>query len=156
LPYDEIQKSSQGFFLRRNMSEKLEQLKERLGEVHALRRAASILEWDQQVNMPALGSEARGQQLATLGKIAQEKFISDEVGRLIEDLKTEFNGAGPESDEAALLRVAARDYEKARRVAPEFLQQQAIVASNAYSAWWKLGANPISRSSSLIWRESRS
>lgn len=117
------------------MSEKLEQLKERLGEVHDLSRAASILEWDQQVNMPALGSEARGQQLATLGKIAQEKFISDEVGRLIEDLKSEFDGAEPDSDDAALLRVAARDYEKARRVPPEFLQEQAIVASKAYNAW---------------------
>ncbi len=70
------------------MSEKLEQLKESLGEVSDLQHAASVLGWDQQVNMPPRGNEARGQQLATLSKIAQEKFISDEVGRLIEDLQT--------------------------------------------------------------------
>ena len=117
------------------MSEKLEHLKITLGEVSDLNHAASVLSWDQQVNMPPMGNEARGQQLATLSKIAQEKFISDEVGRLIEDLKQEFAGADPSSDEAALIRVAARDYEKARRVPPEFIQEQAIVSARAFEAW---------------------
>jgi len=115
------------------MSEKLEQLKERLGEVADITRAASVLGWDQQVNMPPQGHEARGQQLATLSKIAQEKFISDEVGRLIDDLKQELNGA--ETDDAAMLRVAARDYDKAKRVPPSFIAEQAIVTSAAFNAW---------------------
>jgi carboxypeptidase Taq len=115
------------------MSEKLEQLKERLGEVEDLSRAASVLGWDQQVNMPPGGSEARGQQLATLSKIAQEKFIADEVGQLIEELKQELNGA--DTDETALLRVAARNYEKAIRVPPSFIAEQAIVTSKAFEAW---------------------
>lgn len=117
------------------MSEKLEQLKELLGEVSDIGRAAAVLGWDQQVNMPPGGAAARGQQLATLGKIAQEKFISDEVGRLIEDLKTEFAGADPASDEAAMVRVAARNYDKARRVPPEFVAEQAVVSSKAFEAW---------------------
>ena len=115
------------------MSEKLEQLKERLGEVADIDRAASVLSWDQQVNMPPGGNEARGQQLATLSKIAQEKFITDEVGRLIDDLKQEVNGA--DTDEAALVRVAARNYDKARRVPPSFIAEQAIVTSKAFEAW---------------------
>ncbi len=117
------------------MSEKLNQLKELLGEVSDLNRAASVLGWDQQVNMPPGGAEARGRQLATLGKIAQEKFISDEAGGLLEDLKREFAGADPDSDEAAMIRVAARDYDKARRVPPEFIVEQAIVTSKAFEAW---------------------
>ena len=115
------------------MSEKLQQLKERLGEVADISRAASVLGWDQQVNMPPGGNEARGQQLATLSKIAQEKFISDEVGRLIDDLKQEFDGA--DTDEAAIVRVAARDYDKARRVPPSFIAEQALVTSKAFEAW---------------------
>ena len=62
------------------MSEKLQDLKERLGEVADIGGAASVLGWDQQVNMPPGGSEARGQQLATLSKIAQEKFIEESDG----------------------------------------------------------------------------
>ena len=117
------------------MSEKLEQLKERLGEVSDLQHAASVLGWDQQVNMPPMGNEARGQQLATLSKIAQEKFTSDEVGRLIEDLQQEFAGADTDSDEAALIHVTSRDYHKAKRVPPEFIEEQAIVSSKAFEAW---------------------
>ena len=117
------------------MSEKLEQLKERLGEVADIGRAASVLGWDQQVNMPPGGNEARGRQLATLSKIAQEKFITDEVGKLIDDVKQELNGANAASDEAALIRVAARNYEKARRVPPDFIAEQAIVSSRAFEAW---------------------
>ncbi|MCL4271721.1 MAG: carboxypeptidase M32, partial [Anaerolineales bacterium] len=66
------------------MSDKLNRFKEIVGEVSDLGRAASVLGWDQQVNMPPGGGEARGQQLATLGKLAQEKFTSDEMGQLLE------------------------------------------------------------------------
>ena len=117
------------------MSEKLSKLKELLGEVADLNKAASVLSWDQQVNMPPGGSEGRGQQLATLGKIAQEKFTSDEVGRLLDDLKQEYAGAAAENDDAAMVRVAARDYDKARCVPPEFVAEQAIVATKAFEAW---------------------
>ena len=117
------------------MSEKLEQLKQRLGEVDDLGRAASVLSWDQQVNMPPGGNEGRGQQLATLSKLVQEKFTSDEVGRLLEDLKQEFEGTDPDSDEAALIRVTARNYEKAKRVTPEFIREQAVVSSQAFQGW---------------------
>jgi len=115
------------------MSEKLKQLKDILGEVSDLAHAAAVLEWDQNVNMPPGGSEARGQQLGTLAKISQEKATSDEVGRLLEDLKGEF--AGADTDEAALIRVAARNYEKARRVPAEFVAERAIVTTKAFDAW---------------------
>ncbi len=117
------------------MSQKLEQLKEKIGEVVDIGRAISVLSWDQQVNMPPAGNEARGRQLATLSKIAQEKFITDEVGQLIGDLKEEFAGADPDSDEAALIRVTARNYDKARCVPPEFIREQALVSSRAFEAW---------------------
>lgn len=114
------------------MSEKLDQLKAILGEVSDLGRAAAVLGWDQQVNMPPGGGEARGRQLGTLGKIAQEKFIADEVGQLLDDLKSEFE---PGSDEAAMIRVAARSYEKAKRVPPSFIVEQAVVTAKAFDAW---------------------
>ena len=50
------------------MNDKLDQLKEIIGEVADLNAAMSLLGWDQQTYMPAGGSEARGQHLATLGK----------------------------------------------------------------------------------------
>ncbi len=122
------------------MSEKLNRLKELLGEVSDLGKAASILSWDQQVNMPVMGGDARGQQLATLSKIAQEKFTSDEVGRLLEDLKQEFAGADLTTDDAAMIRVAARNYDIARCVPPDFIAEQAIVSTKAFMAWMEARA----------------
>jgi carboxypeptidase Taq len=115
------------------MSDKLNRLKEIIGEVSDLNHAASVLGWDQQVNMPPMGGEARGQQLATLGKIAQEKFTADEVGTLLEDLKKEYTD--PETDEGAMIRVAARNYDKAKRVPASFVAEQAVAATKAFEAW---------------------
>ncbi len=115
------------------MSEKLNQLNEILGEVSDLNHAGSVLGWDEQVNMPPGGSDARGRQLATLGKIAHEKATSQEVGKLLDELKHEF--AGSDSDEAALVRVAGRNYDKTMRVPASFVAEQAMVASKAFEAW---------------------
>ncbi len=117
------------------MSEKLTRLKEILGEVNDLYRAESILSWDQQVNMPPAGNDARGYQLATIGKIAHEKGTSEEVGRLLDDLKSEF--AGSDSEDAALIRVAARRYDKATRVPSSFIAEQSLVTAKAFEAWVK-------------------
>jgi carboxypeptidase Taq len=117
------------------MSDKLNQLKSIIGEVSDLGNTAGLLSWDQQTYMPSGGGEARGQQLATLGKLAHQKATSQEVGKLLDDLKQEFAGADPSSDDAAMLRVAARDYDKAVRVPSEFIAEQAIVTTKAFEAW---------------------
>jgi carboxypeptidase Taq len=115
------------------MSNKLKRLKLLLGEVADLRQIQNVLEWDQNVNMPPGGNEARGQQLATLGRTAHEKATSKRVGKLLEELKSEFSDPG--SDEGALVRVAARDYEKAARVPSSFVAKQAIITAKAFEAW---------------------
>ena len=117
------------------MSEKLNKLKEVLGEVADLQSAASLLSWDQQTYMPAGGGEARGQHLATIGKLAHQMATSDEVGKLLDDLKQEFASANGDSDDAAMIRVAARDYDKRVRVPAEFVAEQAIVTAKAFEAW---------------------
>jgi len=115
------------------MSEKINQLKEILAEVSDLDHAARLLDWDQQVNMPARGSEARGHQLGTLGKISHEKFTSEQVGKLLEDLGKEF--ASSKSNDAALVRVASRKYDKAVRVPSQYISRQAVVIAKAFEAW---------------------
>ena len=69
------------------MEDRLQRLKELLSEIDDLHKAAYVLEWDQQTYMPPGGVEARAKQLATLQKIAHARFVSDEVGKLLETLK---------------------------------------------------------------------
>src|SRR5512136_911665 len=115
------------------MEDKLNELKTRLGEIRDLNRTAALLGWDQQTYMPPGGAAARAEQLATLQKTAHTWFIADEIGELLEAL----GGAGwdYDSDEASLVRVAARDYVKARRVPSELVAEFARVTTLAFEAW---------------------
>jgi len=115
------------------MSEKLERFKEIMAEVADLNTAAAVLSWDQQVNMPAGGAEARGNQLATLGKLSHQTFTSDEVGKLLGELRSDGSALSP--DDEAMVRVAKRDYDKATRVPSSFVAEIAVVSTQAYEAW---------------------
>jgi carboxypeptidase Taq len=117
------------------MSEKMQQLKTLLAEVADLNAVQALLGWDQQTYMPQGGGEARGNQLATIGKISHQKFTSDEIGKLLDDLEKEFEGADPEADELRLLDVTRHDYERATRVPSEFVAEFAVVTSKAFEAW---------------------
>jgi carboxypeptidase Taq len=117
------------------MSEKLQQFKTLLAEVADLNNAQALLGWDQQTYMPPGGSEARGNQLATLGKISHQKFTSDEIGTLLSDLEKEYKGADPDSDDLRLLKVTRHNYDKATRVPSEFVAEFAVVTSKAFEAW---------------------
>ena len=54
--------------------QKLNALKDRLGDVHNLRTAMGLLGWDQQTCMPPGGAGTRAAQMGTLSKIAHELF----------------------------------------------------------------------------------
>jgi carboxypeptidase Taq len=117
------------------MSNSQQQLRQRLAELVDLRNAAHVLSWDQQTMMPPRGAPARAEALATLERISHELFISADTGRLIESAASELNGAAHESDEASLVRVVRRHWEKARRVPAELAADLARAGSIGQEAW---------------------
>jgi len=120
-----------------NMATTLDQLKSVLAEITDLNRASALLAWDQETYMPSGAAEARGDQLATLGRISHIKFTAPEVGTLLENLKKETASLDPDSDDARLVKITAHDYEKATRVPPEFVAEIAKVTTLAHEAWVK-------------------
>ncbi len=117
------------------MQEKLQQLKERLATITDLGRAGAILGWDQQTYMPPGGVQARADQLGTLQQLAHEHQIDEELGKLLDDLRPYEEQIDYDSDEAALIRVARRDYEQQTRVPTELVAEIAKTASLATQAW---------------------
>lgn len=117
------------------MEEKLARLKEISAELADLSYAASVLGWDQQVNMPPMGAEARGNQLATLQHLIHTKFITPELGDLLEYLTQIAKDLHPDSDEARLIKVSRREYEQAVKVPPEFTAKFTRLTSAAFGAW---------------------
>jgi len=111
------------------------ELKERLAEIADLGRAADVLGWDQRTMMPSQGGEARAEALATVSRLAHERFVSDEVGNLLEQLRPFEEKHDRDSDEASLIRVARRDWEKDRRVPSELAAELTRAGSRGQAAW---------------------
>lgn len=121
--------------MQRSIEEKLKEVRTRLQEVADLRGAQAVLGWDQATYMPPGGAADRGQQMATLGRLAHEKFTDPELGKLLDDLQTYEDDQPFESDIASLLRVTRRQYEQSVLVPPSFTAEMAAHAAESYSVW---------------------
>ncbi len=119
------------------MEEKLKELKDRLIEINDLQSAGALLYWDQSTYMPPGGAEARGRQMATLTRIAHEKFIDPAVGKLLDDLRSYTESLPYDSEEAGLIRVTRREYDRAVKVPPAFQAEFSNQRSATYDMWAK-------------------
>jgi carboxypeptidase Taq len=97
----------------------LAELKQRLSEIYDLTAAGSVLTWDEATYMPKGGTVARGRQSSMLRRLAHERFVDPALGRLIDRLEP---GADKlPADDASLIRIVRRDYERAIRVPAEYV-----------------------------------
>ncbi len=117
------------------MESKFSQLKSILNEVSDLVGAQAVLGWDQQTYMPSGGAEARGEELSTLARMTHERFTSDEIGSLLQDLLPYSESLHPESDEARLIHVTNREYSKQKNVPSSWVSEFTQVTSIAQEAW---------------------
>lgn len=123
------------------MEADLRTLRERLAEISDLYRSMGVLGWDQRVTMPPGGNPARAEALATLGRIAHEKFTTDEIGTLLEKLRPYEDSLDPASDEASLIRVTRRDWEKNRKVPAELRAEMLRAGAQGHQVWVEARAN---------------
>ena len=119
------------------MEPALAELKDRLGKLTDLRRAENVLIWDMTVFMPPGGAPTRSAQLATMQEVTHEYEVDERFGELFEALEPYAASLPADSDDAALIRVAQRDWSKARRVPTELAAELALVGAQSYEAWVK-------------------
>ena len=110
-------------------------LRNRLADICDLGGIGQLLFWDQQTKMPVAGANSRAEQSGTLSKLSHQMFVSDEIGRLLDDLRKYEESLPEESDEASLIRVARHDWKKARQVPPELTAEMRRSSSLALRAW---------------------
>ena len=124
----------------------LELLRERLAELADIEAVSGLLGWDQETMMPPGGVHARAEHLATLDRIAHELLTAPDVGNWLESLNGDVAPAAPEvtpagephvpaDRDAALVRVARRDRDKALRVAPSLRKELARARTLGQHAW---------------------
>jgi carboxypeptidase Taq len=118
----------------------VERLNALIAESIDLRHAADVIEWDERVYMPPGGAPVHGEMAATLRRLAHEKFTSSKVGDALASAEA-MRAADPDSDEARMVAVTRRDYDKATKVPAEFVAEQARVVSAAQHAWGEARAH---------------
>ncbi|MDX6436162.1 MAG: carboxypeptidase Taq [Gaiellaceae bacterium] len=110
----------------------LERLKKVLAEIADISHAEHILDWDARVFMPRGGAKARADVAATLAQLSHARFVSDEVGELLEALD---GAADPDSVDGALLRLTRREWERARLVPSDLAGELAQANGVGVAAW---------------------
>jgi carboxypeptidase Taq len=127
----------------------IEDLRERLATIGDLRSAASVLAWDRQTYMPEGGVRGRAEQLASLARVAHEMLVSPDTGRLLERA----GEREPGSDDAAFLRLARRQHDRAVRLPARLVAETSRATALAEQAWisaretsdWSLFAPHLAR-----------
>ncbi len=113
----------------------LNRLKTLSAEIIDIQNATALLGWDQQTYMPPGGAEDRGDTISTLSNLIHQKITSPEMGQLLENLRSLQASLNPDSDDARLIKISRRDYEKRVKVSSEWVVEFAKVTAMAYSSW---------------------
>ncbi len=95
----------------------------------------AVLNWDQTTYMPPGGATARGRQIALLERLAHERATDPALGKLLDRLQPYAESLPYDSDDAALIRVARRDFTRATRLPTSFVAETAEHWANTYQAW---------------------
>ena len=101
-------------------------------EIILISRAAALMHWDQETNMPKKGVETRAENIALLAGIAHEKRISQEffeaTKRLQKDKQLKL-------DDKLMLKRLIKDLEKSRVLPREFVEELERASTKSTVAW---------------------
>ncbi len=118
----------------------LEKLRERMAELSDLAAVGMLAGWDQLVMMPGDGAGARAQQLGTLARLTHERATGGEIGAWLDELDTDGAQAALGELDRDIVRIARRDWERARRVPDELAVEIAQAAADGQEVWQRARA----------------
>jgi len=133
---------------RRPAEQMLVELKRRLREISDLNAAGDVLNWDQATYMPEGGAGARGRQRAMLNRLAHERAVEPALGKLIDALDRYGESLPYDSDDASLIRVARREYQKKIKIPPDHVERATVHCSASYDAWTR--ARPANNFATMV------
>ncbi len=120
----------------------LEQLRNRLAELVDLSAVEMLLGWDQLVMMPAEGGAARAEQQGTLARLVHERATAPEIGRWLREIEGEEERGVAQLDdvERDIVRIARRDWERARLVPDDLAAEISRAGATGQEVWQRARA----------------
>lgn len=102
------------------------------GTLTDLAGASSLAGWDRETGMPAAGGEGRARMLGTLAAMHHREVVRDDIGEVLERLSED---PGDDAAEAAMVRLAIRDRERALRVPESLVRSLSEASSRCVMTW---------------------
>jgi len=112
-----------------------------IAELNDLLNAISVLKWDARTQMPPGGAITRGNQLATLSKLAQSHFTGDTTARLLDAAEAEVASEPPDSYRFRAVQQTRHAYEITKRISAELVGRKAALAPVSEQVWAEAKAN---------------
>jgi len=119
----------------------LDQLRARMAELSDLGAIGMLAGWDQLVMMPSDGAATRAQQLGTIARLTHERATSAEIGDWLDEIEAAALTAELEELDRDVVRLARRDWERARRVPEELAVERARAEADGQESWQLARAN---------------
>ena len=101
-------------------------------ELDALNSAIGLMNWDQQLLMPAGGLSARSEHLLRLSRLRHAILTSDEFRTDLDEAKA----SGADQDQAAI-RILLAEVEEATKLPLDLIERKSKVTTDAYQTWRK-------------------
>jgi len=101
--------------------------------IGTLSSVAELLDWDEQVNLPADSADQRAEQMAALAGVKHDAASDPRIGDWLTAL--EADTAGLTADQRVVVHHARRDYDRATKLPAGYVREKAEHSSHAYHAW---------------------
>jgi carboxypeptidase Taq len=105
---------------------------EALRKIADVNYASAVLQWDQEVNMPEAGAEARARQLATLSGISHELSVEQELGDWLATLNQD---AALHEKQRRNVKESLRNYTDRKKYTTDFVVEMSKTISESFQAW---------------------
>jgi len=110
-------------------------LKQHIAEYNDLLNILNLMKWDMRTQMPVGGAETRGEQLATLSRMAKDHFVSDTTARLLDKAEAEVANEDADSYRVRSVRQTRDYYDIVKRIPSELLGKVAILEPTSEHVW---------------------
>jgi carboxypeptidase Taq len=110
-------------------------LHERIAAINDVLNATSVLVWDSRTMMPAGGAQSRGQQIATLTRVALDMLLHADTERALDAAQSALADAPPGDARRTMVAQVREAIAHHRRVPAALTQERAALRTVAQAAW---------------------
>ncbi len=111
--------------------EAYEELMKKAEKIMVLQSVSGLLNWDQEVTMPSGAAGIRAKEKSHISSLQHELICDEEIGELLENIDEE----DLDETQRANVREVRREYERAKKVPNELIEELSQVTSEAVEVW---------------------